>query len=94
MTDPKQNVERFLRSPEAARHAGGGVCWTCALANREQIDEAIRYFAHCREQGRTTVPWRTFAEHVIVRGDFDYPFKHRAVIKHAEDCLGIQTKQG
>jgi hypothetical protein len=94
MADPKKAVEAFLRSPEAARHQGGGVCATCQLSNRQQIDYALRYFAQCREDGRTTVPWRTFAEHVIVRGDFDYPYKWRAVLKHAGDCLGIETKQG
>jgi len=69
------------------------VCATCKLRNRQQIDNALRYFAQCREDGRTTVPWRTFAEHVIVRGDFEYPYKWRAVLKHARTCLGIETRQ-
>lgn len=87
---PEAKVDAFLESPEAARHRGGGTCRTCALPNREMIDRALQRFQEARATGRTTVPWRSFVQHAIVKdADFAYPYKWRALLKHAEDCLEL-----
>ena len=87
---PKDKVDEFLDSPDAKRHRGGAICRTCQHPNCEEINEMLRYFEEQRAAGRTTVPWRSFVQHRIIRDpDYALTIKWRALLKHAEDCLEL-----
>lgn len=87
---PEAKVDAFLESPAAERHRGGGTCRTCAHPNRDGVDRMLHRFQQARAAGTTTVPWRSFVQHAIVRdADLDINVKWRAILKHAEDCLGL-----
>lgn len=91
-SDPEAKVDAYLASPAARRHLGGPVCRTCQLDTRDQIDRALRRFHELRAAGQTTVPWRSFLSNAITKDpEFRCSLKWRALLQHAENCLGLNS---
>lgn len=90
---PEAKVDAFLASPAAKRHNGGPNCRTCTHPRRQDIDVMLQRFADKRQSGETTIPWRTFIQNAIINDpELSYTNKWRALLAHAENCLGISTQ--
>lgn len=91
---PESRVDAFLASPTAKKRRGGIPCQTCAHPEHEAIDRMLRRFAEKRATRETTLAWRSFIELAIVKDpEIKINLKWRAILRHTEDCLGIQTNK-
>ena len=89
---PEAKVDAFISAPGIAqRHKGGGTCCTCEHQHRDQIDRMLIRFEEARAAKQTTVPWRSFVNHAIINDpDIAIQLRWRAILRHAEQCLGLE----
>lgn len=90
---PEAKVDAFLESPEARKRRGGMPCQTCAHPESAAIDRMLRHFADKRATRETTLAWRSFIELAVIKDpEIKINLKWRAILRHTEDCLGIETR--
>lgn len=93
METPESKVDAFLSSDKAVNRRAGHQCQTCIHPKRELIDAMLHRFDEKRSKSETTLSWSAFIRLCLIPDpDLSIAVRWKAIYRHAEDCLGIQSK--